>query len=58
MGTRANGHLGKKDIWGKEVSYPKFPKGVPQVSCVHFPKCLHTATMANGHLDVWGKGVP
>ena len=58
MDTKANGHLEKMDIWGKGVGYHKFPKGVPQVPCVHFPKCLHMATMANEHLDVWGKGVP
>ena len=36
MGTRANGHLGKMGIWGKEGSYPNFTKGVPQVPSVHF----------------------
>ena len=49
MGTRANGHFGKMDIRGKRVGYPKSLKGEPLVSCVHFPKCLHMATVANGH---------
>ena len=49
IGPRTNGHLGKMDIWGKEVGYPKFLKGVPQVPCVYFPNCLRMATVANGH---------
>ena len=39
------------DIRGKEVGHPKFPKGVLQVPCVHFPKCLHMGTRTFG-----GKG--
>ena len=27
---RVNEHLGKMDIWGKVVCYPKFPKGYPK----------------------------
>ena len=59
MGTRAKGHFwGIINIWGKGIGYPKFPKRVPQVPCVHFRKCLRIGTGANGHLDVWGKGIP
>ena len=57
MGTWGKLALGENEYLGKRVSYPKFPKGVPRVPCVHFSKCLHVGTGANGHLDVWRKEV-
>ena len=53
----ANGHLGKMTIWEKGVGYPKIRKGVPQVPCVHFPKCLHMGTGANGFRRLGERGI-
>ena len=54
IGTKANGHLGKRGTPNALKRYPKCPVFI-------FPKCLQMGTGANGHLgqmDIWGKGVP
>ena len=49
MGSEANGHWGKMNIWGK--GYPKCPKGVSQVPWDHYPKMF-----TNGHQGKWALG--
>ena len=55
-GHQTNGHLGKMGIWGKEVGYPKFSKGVPKCPESISPNVCTWAPGQMGTWTFWGKG--